>query len=139
MNWAKLSQQNCAMLLLDFEKAYDRVEWNFISMTLEDFGFPTRFCNLVKMMMNDVFAHIDINGSLSDAFLLGRSIKQGCPLAPALFVISSEAFHYILRDHSMSPAIRGIRLPNNEELITSQFADDTTIFFEARDSNFEAL
>ncbi|XP_057861679.2 uncharacterized protein LOC131070153 [Cryptomeria japonica] len=39
----------------------------------------------------------------------------------------------------MSPAVRGIRLPNNEELITSQFADDTTIFFEACDSNFEAL
>ncbi|GLJ49275.1 hypothetical protein SUGI_1041170 [Cryptomeria japonica] len=139
MNWAKLSQQNCAMLLLDFEKAYDRVEWNFISMTLEAFGFPTRFCNLVKMMMNDVFAQIDINGSWSDAFPLERSIRQGCPLAPALFVISSEAFHYILRDHSMSPAVRGIRLPNNEELITSQFADDTTVFFKARDSNFEAL
>lgn len=30
MNWAKITGQNGAMLLIDFEKAYDRIEWGFI-------------------------------------------------------------------------------------------------------------
>ena len=43
MEWAKCSHQTSTMLLLDFEKAYDRVEWKFILMTLEAFGFPPYF------------------------------------------------------------------------------------------------
>lgn len=40
LDLAKISQQNVAMLLLDFEKGYDRVEWSFIKMDLEAFEFP---------------------------------------------------------------------------------------------------
>lgn len=139
MNWANYSHQNSAMFLLDFEKAYDKVECSFISMMLEAFGFPRVFCNSVNMLLNDAFAQIDVNGSLSDSFPLGRSIRQGCPLALALFVIASDALYYILRDNSISPAVKGISLPNDDELINCHFADDTAIFFEAGADNFEAL
>ena len=136
MDWAKCSHQNSALLLLDFEKAYDRVEWNFIIMMLQSFGFPSYFCNAVQILLRDAFAQVEINGSLSDPFPLGRSIRQGCPLAPSLFVISAEALYYILRDNTLSPEVRGLYLPNNEELINSQFADDTALFFELTNNNF---
>ncbi|XP_057819421.2 uncharacterized protein LOC131032462 [Cryptomeria japonica] len=118
------------MFLLDFEKAYDRIEWGFISMMLDAFGFPSFFCDIVKMLLRDAHAQIDINGSLSTPFPLGRSIRQGCPLAPGLFVIASEALFYILRDNTLSPAVKGITLPDNKELINCQFADDTSLFHE---------
>lgn len=127
------------MFLLDFEKAYDRVEWNFITMMLEAFSFPRKFCDAVNILLKDALAQIDVNGSLSASFPLSRSIRQGCPLAPALFVIAFEALFYILRDNSFSPVVKGITLPNNEELLNCQFADDTAIFFDARPDNFEAL
>ncbi|XP_059064589.1 uncharacterized protein LOC131856711 [Cryptomeria japonica] len=136
MDWAKCSHQNVALLLLDFEKSYDRVEWNFIIMMLQSFGFPPYFCNAVQILLSDAFAQVEVNGSLSKPFPLGHSIRQGCPLAPALFVISAEALYYILRDSTLSPEVRGVYLPNNDELINSQFADDTTLFFEISDSNF---
>ena len=47
MDWAKCSHHNATLLLLDFEKAYDRVEWKFIIMMLQSFGFPPYFCNAV--------------------------------------------------------------------------------------------
>ena len=35
MDWAKYSGKNIGMMLIDYEKAYDRVEWGFIFMMLE--------------------------------------------------------------------------------------------------------
>lgn len=113
MDWGKCSHQNSALLLLDFEKAYDRVEWKFIIMMLQSFGFPPYFCKAVQTLLTDACAQIEINGSISDPFPLSRSIRQGCPLTPALFVIVVEALYYILRDDSLSPEVRGLYLPNN--------------------------
>lgn len=139
MAWAKCSHQNVALLLLDFKKAYDRVEWKFISMMLQSFGFPSYFCNVVQTFLNDACAQIEINGSISNPFPLSRSIRQGCPFAPTLFVIVAEALFYILRDNTLSPKVRGLHLPNNDELINSHFSNDTAIFFELSENNLKNL
>lgn len=131
MEWAKCSHQNFAMLLLEFEKAYDRVEWKFIIMMQQSFGFPLFFCNDVQILLKDVCAQVEVNGSLSEPFPLGCSIRQGCPLAPALFIIVSKALFYNLRDNTLSPKVRGLYLPNNDELINSHFADETTFFLNS--------
>ena len=51
MNWAKASGQDCAMLLIDYEKSYDRIEWGFIMMMLEALGFPTHYCRMVSILL----------------------------------------------------------------------------------------
>ncbi|XP_059069404.1 uncharacterized protein LOC131859535 [Cryptomeria japonica] len=65
MNWANASGQNAAMFLLDFEKAYDRVEWDFILMMLEAFGFPVEYCNWVNILLKYTSMLVGINGSLT--------------------------------------------------------------------------
>ncbi|XP_059074808.1 secreted RxLR effector protein 78-like [Cryptomeria japonica] len=139
MDWANVSRKNVAMFLLDFEKAYDRVEWEFILMMLEAFGFLVEFCKWVKILLKDASAQVDINGSLTQVIKLSRSIRQGCPLAPTLFVIVSDVMYYILRDHTISPKIGGVILPDGSELINTQFVDDTTLFVELTKQNMEAL
>ncbi|XP_059076993.1 uncharacterized protein LOC131876187 [Cryptomeria japonica] len=109
MEWSKVSDQDTTMFLLDFEKAYDRVEWDFIIMMLEAFGFPSEFYTYVKVLLQDASTQIDVNGSLSSSIMLSRSIRQGCPLAPALFVIASDALFYLFRDNSLSPKILEIQ------------------------------
>ena len=108
-------------------------------MMLEAFGFLPSFCNTVQVLLSDAYAQVEVNNVLLAPFSIGRSIRQGCPLAPSLFVIASEALYYILRDYSLSPNVRGVYLPNDEELINCQFVDDTALFFELLESNFKAL
>ena len=79
------------MFLLDFEKAYDRVEWEFIFSILQAFGFPDEFVWYIQVLLKDSSSRIEINGFLSNPIPLSRSIRQGCPLAPSLFVIASDA------------------------------------------------
>jgi hypothetical protein len=76
---------------------------------------------------------------LSIPFPLGHSIRQGFPLAPTLFVIALEALFYMLKDNSLSPKVRDLYLPNDDELINYQFTDDTALFFEFSKSNFKML
>ena len=92
------------MLLLDFEKAYDRIEWKFITMMLEAFGFPRYFCIIVQVLLKDASSQFEVNGALSTPFPLGHSIRQGCQLTGALFVIGSESLFYIL---SHEPKLKG--------------------------------
>ncbi|XP_059068323.1 uncharacterized protein LOC131858872 [Cryptomeria japonica] len=139
MEWARSSNQDAAMFLLDYEKAYDRVEWEFIIMMLESFSFPGEFCQIVKVLLHDASAQIDINGSLSPPIVFSLSIRQGCPLAPSLFVIAFDALFYLLRDSTISPKVEGIRLPDNNELLNIQFADDTALFLNISKLNLDNL
>ena len=77
MEWSKCSHQRSSMLLLDFEKAYDMVEWNFIIMMLQAFGFPSFFCNTIKVLLNDASTQDEVNGVLFAPFSLGRSMPFG--------------------------------------------------------------
>ncbi|MCO5548396.1 hypothetical protein L7F22_001853 [Adiantum nelumboides] len=41
VEWARPSDQLTTILLLDFEKAYDRVDWDFLDGTLSRMGFSS--------------------------------------------------------------------------------------------------
>jgi hypothetical protein len=89
--------------------------------------------------MKDASTTIEVNGDRSGSFFLSRSIRQGCPLAPSLFVIVTNPLHFFLRDHTISPKIRGPILPNQEEIANIQFVDDTTILFSLEEENMVYL
>lgn len=101
---------------------------HFIIFALAAFGFPESFQQLVKRMHQRTTARFQVNGVLSDPVQVTSGIRQGCPLAPLLFLIAVETLRYPLLQH---PAIRGIRLrsgDDDQEHVISAFVDDTVIF-----------
>ena len=93
----------------------------------------------MKTLLRDANVVVEVNGGRSHCFELSRSIRQGCPLAPTLFVIATEALHYLLRDDILSPKVRGPLLPNMQEISKIQFVDDTTILFKLDENNMKCL
>ena len=70
-----------------------------------------------------------------ERFRLSRSVRQGCPLAPFLFLFVAEAMSTFLT--AQDTGLRGLQLPirTAEELLDSEFADDTAVYLQGGEEN----
>lgn len=83
-------EQPSAIFSLDAEKAFDRVEWDYLWAVLKHFGFGPTFINMVRTLYASPTACVQTAHPGSSEFVLYRSTRQGCPLSPGLFALSLE-------------------------------------------------
>ena len=133
IEWALESNQNTSMLLLDFEKTYDRVSWSFLEQTMEKMGFEETWIKRVMSLNRNASATIIVNGEQSQAFKLQRSVRQGCPLAPYLFLLTADVLGQMLQHPDCQ--VKGLRLPDNSYITNQMFADDTLLLLEGTPDN----
>ena len=74
------------ILLVDFEKAFDSLSWNFIHKILPKFNFRENFIKWIHMFQQNSKARVILNGHLSDPFLLHRGCRQGDPISPYIII-----------------------------------------------------
>ena len=67
---------------IDFQKAYDRMEWGFIQRVLKAFGFNEQFTNLIQQCLSMVHYSLLLNGGICLEFQLERGLRQRDPLSP---------------------------------------------------------
>ena len=120
---------------IDFEKAFDSVEWPFLFHTLKRFNFGEKFINWIRILYTDIKACVGNNGFFSEFFKLTRSIRQGCPISALLFLLVAEVLAIDIRNDIN---IKGIQI-ENIELKISLMADDTTLFLADIDSLILAI
>ena len=93
---AKLRQEDLAILLLDFEKAYDRVDWDFLEGTLSRFGFENKWIRGVTGLYCSATSQVLLAGGRGLCFALSRSVRRGFPLALFLFLFFAETMSVYL-------------------------------------------
>ncbi|XP_056845199.1 uncharacterized protein LOC130496777 [Raphanus sativus] len=116
------AEQRCAMAIkTDMSKAYDRLEWDFISLVL------LRYIIL-------------INGLPRGMVVPSRGIRQGDPLSPYIFIMCSEVLSGLCNRAQELGTLQGLRVargcPRVSHLL---FADDTMFFLNANKGNCQAL
>lgn len=132
IDYAASSDTPIAILSLDQEKAFDRVDWSFMRSTLSAMGFGPSFISWVDLFYCRVQSSVNVNGYLSPFFGLSRGVRQGCPLSPLLYVLVSEVLAVNIR---CNPRISGLCLPGSAPLSPiSQYADDTSLILTSDDS-----
>ena len=126
VSYATTFDSPVAILSLDQEKAFDRVDWGFMLSTLRTMGFGESFVNWVRLFYTNVQSAVNVNGYLSSFFPLSRGVRQGCPLSPLLYVLVSEVLAVNIR---ANPLIKGLSLPGVSQPLSpiSQYADDTSL------------
>lgn len=68
------------ILLVDFEKAFDTVEWSYLDRVLNVFGFGGSFKSWVKILYTDISSCIINDGFTSNFFQYQQWIKTGLSL-----------------------------------------------------------
>ena len=109
------------MLFLDQQKAFDRVNHEYMINSLKAFGFSSSFCNIIQELYSDQLASVSDGRNISTLFKLGRGVRQGDPLSPLLYILTLEPFLNLV-----DRRIHGIKL-SKISFKTKAYADDTTI------------
>ena len=113
-----------AVLSLDQEKAFDRVDWAFLLRVLQTMNFGPSFCHWIQLFYTQISSSVLVNGEQSASFCVSRGVRQGCPLSPLLYVIMAETLACAIRS---DPLIDGFSLPGRRRIKLCQYADDTSI------------
>ena len=137
-------------LLIDMEKAYDRVSWVYLHQCVKVAGFGPYMQRwiqtlypldaegqvkvygsvLYKSPAQQVQRRVMVNGHLSPCVTLKCGVAQGDPLSCLLYILCDESKHIMLRLHT---ELHGIKLParagrGRRSAVSSGFADDTATF-----------
>jgi len=124
MEYCKLYDKNGMLMLLDFEKAFDMIDWKFIEFALKKFNLPSYLIDWVNIIYNKNNESCIINnGWKSDFFSTSRGVKQGCSLSPYIFIICIEFLTKAIKYHD---GIEGLDIGSFKSKIL-QFADDTCL------------
>ena len=110
---------------IDFEKAFDSLEWEFLSKTIDTFNFGSDFKRCIQVLYNNISSCTVNNGFSSPFFNLHRGVRQGCPLSGMLFILAVEILSCAIRSEKL---IRGIQVKGKELKRLTQYADDITTF-----------
>ena len=82
--------QDIYICFVDYEKAFDRVDWKKLMRILRRIGVDWRERRLIGNLYMGQRVKIRIDGEFSEPATIGRGVRQGCPLSPILFNIYIE-------------------------------------------------
>jgi hypothetical protein len=133
---AKKSGKECMVFKVDFEKAYDSVDWNFLEYMLHRFGFGAKWIRWIRACVFAGNLSILVNGSPTKEFNIQRGLKQGDPLAPFLFLLVAEGFGGVMKKAVEDNLFKGFQIGGGGLSISHlQYADDTLCIGEASIQN----
>lgn len=80
-------REKAKIISYDLDHAFDRVRTAFLHQTMRSLGFDRRFVDLLACIADRSTSRLLVNGHLSPAFPIQRSVRQGDPISMHLFVL----------------------------------------------------
>lgn len=112
-------------LLLDQEKAYDRIHPDYLRAIMQRFNMPTNIIHSLLTLFFSTRIHININGHISANHIMqNRGIRQGDPISPLLFNIAFDPF---LRSIHQNTQYTGFHFPTEAPSTPNMASDDISV------------
>ena len=122
----KLKNKNHMIISIDAEKAFDKIQHQFMIKTLQEVGIEGTYLNIIKAIYDKPTANIIVNGEKLKALPLRSGTRQGCPHSPLLFNIVVEVLATAIREEKET---KGIQI-GKEEVKLLLFVDDMIPYIE---------
>ena len=124
---------------LDLQKAYDRVNWKFLSAVLLHFGFNETFTNWIMSCVSSVSFEVVVNGGKSAGFKPSRGLRQGDPLSPYLFILGQEMLSRLKEHNLRLKNVASIKTSISGPTISHVMYADDIVFSKASRKDVESL
>jgi ribonuclease HI len=116
-------------LFYDIAKAYDAVDHSRLLLSLRRINLPESFVEFVADSLSGLQSRVRTAYGLSGPLPVSRSVRQGDPLAPLLFVIFVDSLHCGLdRNPLFGNRQDGIVVNATTRIASKGYADDTSVF-----------
>ncbi|KAL3678645.1 hypothetical protein R1sor_021601 [Riccia sorocarpa] len=137
----KRERRPASFIMLDLAKAFDTLRHDFLFLALESLGFSAHFILLIRCISEGAFARVIVGNFMTPDFPILRGVRQGCPLAPLLFVLASSALLLQAEvDADLGRLTRvTVRSLRHPLPVTSAFADDTAFLLGTNPECFQNL
>ena len=136
----KSCQNKFMAIKTDMNKAYDRIEWNFIEALLQKMGFDPHWVKLMRGCISSVQYRVLINGQPRGLITPQRGLRQGDPLSPYLFIMCTEALIANIKKAEGGKQLTGMKVaracPTISHLL---FADDSLFFCKAKKEECQTI
>ncbi|GAU48973.1 hypothetical protein TSUD_245640 [Trifolium subterraneum] len=138
---ARRVKKELMLFKVDFEKAYDFVDWGYLDAVIGRMGFPTLWRKWIKECICTATTSVLVNESPTDEFTLERGLRQGDPLSPFLFLLAAKGLHVLMEAMEEQRLFTGYSVGEIAPLSVShlQFADDTLLLGTKSWANVRAL
>ena len=124
MDYTKEQNIPSILLFINFEKAFDSLDWNFMLKCLNVFGFGPSLSRWIETFYTNISSCVLNNGLCSQYFEVQRGVRQGDPSSPYLFTIVAEILAIAIQTNT---DIQGLKI-GKEKFKLVQYADDLTVF-----------
>lgn len=132
---AKFSPGDSVLVSLDVEKAFDRVNWCYLSTVFSNFEFQVSIFRVIMSLYTSPSASVFTSGFLSSPFTISNGTRQGCPLSPLVFALCVEPLAAYIRT---SPDISGITVGSLEHKI-GLYANNIILICTSPEKSLSAL
>uniref|UniRef100_A0A453T0F0 Reverse transcriptase domain-containing protein n=1 Tax=Aegilops tauschii subsp. strangulata TaxID=200361 RepID=A0A453T0F0_AEGTS len=86
------------VLKLDFEKAYDKVNWDFLLECHKMRGFNETWCGWIKQILYEGTVSIKLNNFTGPYFQSAKGVRQGDPHSPFRFNLVVECLTKMIKN-----------------------------------------
>jgi hypothetical protein len=126
----KMKNQSGVFLKIDFEKAYDKVNWHFLYVMMEK-GFGSTWCDWVMRTVRGGKVAIKSNDMLGPYFTTHKGVRQGDLFSPLLFNLVADGLACMIHKAQDEDLIEGL-IPHIIQNGCSclQYADDTIFLIQ---------
>lgn len=136
MSYAKKEGIKLLLFKVDFEKAFDNVNWDFLQDIIRQMGFGTKWCKWIATCLSSSSVSFLINGSPTKEFKKERGLRQGDPISPFLLLLAMEALQIMTIKACNKGIYQGVTLLDSKANISLlQYADDALFFGKWSRSN----